>query len=278
MTKNEIMQASLLDIIFEHRNKDYGAYVLRKTYDVRLLTALGAGLSVVFGFMIFAMQTGDKHKAVIPYNNKDGIIIKQYKIPEVKLKVPEQPKEAAKKKAIAKIPKKAQVKFTSKIDIKKDELVKNPVPAVNDMADKKIGDENSKGVPDDKTVKLPEAPVANAGTGTIPVTAPVKEFISMERSAEFPGGADALQKFLAKNLRTPEDLDAGEKKMVKIRFKVDKDGTVNSFEIVTSGGDEFDDEVLRVCKKMPRWTPAFQNGINVPVNYMIPVTFIGVEY
>jgi protein TonB len=58
---------------------------------------------------------------------------------------------------------------------------------------------------------------------------------------------------------------------------VDKDGSVNTFEIVTSGGREFDNEVVRVCKKMPRWIPALQNGINVPVSYVLPVTFIGVE-
>jgi periplasmic protein TonB len=64
---------------------------------------------------------------------------------------------------------------------------------------------------------------------------------------------------------------------VQIKVKVDKDGAVNTFEIVTSGGSEFDREVVRVCKKMPRWTPAVQNGINVPVNYVLPVTFIGTE-
>jgi periplasmic protein TonB len=278
MTKNEIMQASLLDIVFEHRNKDYGAYALRKSYDTRLLTALGAGISVVAGLLFLGMPGGDKQKAVTILNNKEGIVIKEYKIPEVKPKLPEKPKEIVKQKAVAKTPQKAQVKFTSKIDIKKDELVKAPMATAVDIADKKIGDENIKGEPDDKKVELPAAPVTNTGTGTGPVTEPVKEFIAMERSAEFPGGADALQKFLAKNLRTPEDLDAGEKKVVRIRFKVDKDGSVNSFEIVTSGGEEFDEEVLRVAKKMPRWTPAFQNGINVPVNYLIPVTFIGVEY
>jgi periplasmic protein TonB len=82
---------------------------------------------------------------------------------------------------------------------------------------------------------------------------------------------------LGKNLSTPDALEAGERKVVQIKFKVDKDGSVTSFEIVTSGGGEFDREVVRVCKKMPRWTPAIQNGINVPVSYVLPVTFIGLE-
>jgi protein TonB len=103
------------------------------------------------------------------------------------------------------------------------------------------------------------------------------DFTANERAPEFPGGPDALKRFLAKNLTTPSDLEDGEKKTVHIRFKVDKDGSVNTFEIITSGGNEFDNEVVRVCKKMPRWLPAHQNGINVPVSYLLPVTFIGVE-
>ena len=68
-----------------------------------------------------------------------------------------------------------------------------------------------------------------------------------------------------------------EKKVVRIKFKVNADGSINTFEIVTSGGLKFDNEVVRVMKKMPKWVPALQNGINVPVNYVLPVTFIGVE-
>jgi len=82
---------------------------------------------------------------------------------------------------------------------------------------------------------------------------------------------------LASNLTTPSGLEDGEKRRVEIRFNVDKDGVVNTFKVIASGGDEFDNEVVRVCKRMPRWTPAFQNGVYVPVNYVLPVTFIGVE-
>ena len=98
-----------------------------------------------------------------------------------------------------------------------------------------------------------------------------------ERDPAFPGGQEALKQFISHNLNTPGILEDGERKVVQIRFKVDKDGTVNTFEIVTSGGGEFDREVVRVCKKMPRWIPAVQNGINVSVNYVLPVTFIGSE-
>ena len=71
-----------------------------------------------------------------------------------------------------------------------------------------------------------------------------------------------------------EELTEGKKRMVQVRFKIDKEGVVSSLEIYKSGGEVFDKEVIRVCKKMPRWKPAMQNGITIPVSYVIPVTCI----
>jgi len=86
-----------------------------------------------------------------------------------------------------------------------------------------------------------------------------------------------LKKFLARNLVSPDNLDRGDLKTVRVRFIVDKDGSVSSLEILNSGGDDFDDEVVRVCRRMPKWIPALQNGMNVPVSYILPVTFMGSE-
>ena len=84
-------------------------------------------------------------------------------------------------------------------------------------------------------------------------------------------------RFFYTHLNTPGELSDGEKIMVQVRFKIDKEGVVSSLEIYKSGGELFDKEVIRVCRKMPRWKPALQNGINVPVSFVIPVTFIAME-
>ncbi len=265
------MQSSLLDILFEHRNKDYGAYALRKTYDARLLTALGAGLAVVF-LLIFLAMMNRTEKTVIVVKKDEGIVLKEYVLPKEKIKEPL--KAPVKQKPAVK---RAQVKFTSRIDIKKDNLVKSPVTSIENLKDKQPGAENITGKTDNGAAKAPENPGTGNGLVISPVPEVLKEFIPVELDPQFPGGPAALHKFLTKNLNAPEDLETGEKKVVKIKFRVGKDGVVNSFEIVTSGGTEFDQEVLRVCKKMPRWMPALQNGIHVDVSYMIPVTFVGPE-
>jgi len=144
------------------------------------------------------------------------------------------------------------------------------------LDDKQIGTENIEGKKDIGIAGIEKA-ATTTGNGQVEILKPAGTFIPDERDPEFPGGPEALKRFLAHNLNTPDELEAGEKKMVQVRFVVDKEGNVFIQEIVNSGGNEFDREVIRVCKKMPRWKPAIQNGVNVSVSYVLPVTFIGVE-
>lgn len=277
MTHQELLQANLLDIVFENRNKSYGAYALRRDYNTRLLTALGAGMSVILIFVFINMFDTTQQSSVVIPTDKQEVIIKEVQL------MKEQPKEQAPKQpAVAKVktvlPKIATVRFTTPPEIKEDNKVKNEIVAISEMDNKQIDNSTSVGENYSGIIKEPAMPVAQAGNGEAgPAEPKLPDFVIQEREPEFPGGTAALKRFLGKNLSTPDQLEAGEKKVVHIKFKVDKDGTVTSFEIVTSGGNEFDREVVRVCKKMPRWTPAIQNGINIPVSYVLPVTFIGME-
>lgn len=251
MTHQELLQANLLDIVFENRNKSYGAYALRKDYNTRLLTALGAGMSVILIFVFINMfDTTQQSSVVIPID-KQAIIIKEVQL------MKEQPKEQAPKQpAVVKVktvlPKIATVRFTTPPQIKEDNKVKNEIVAISEMDNKQIDNNTSVGENYTGIAKEPAMPAAQAGNGEGGPAEPKQpDFVIQEREPEFPGGTEALKRFLGKNLNTPDQLEAGEKKVVHIKFKVDKDGTVTSFEIVTSGGNEFDREVVRVCKKMP---------------------------
>jgi protein TonB len=276
MTNSDIMRADMLDILFENRNKNYGAYNLRKNYDKRLLTALGAGMAVLALFVCIA-QFSNKQTTSVITDRKDEVVIREVKMPKAEIKQPEKQKEIARPKTTP-APKMAQVKHTTLV-IKPDDLVKETVKANTELDGKQIATNNSDGKKVEGIVKQPEQPKETGnGTGNTDPAQPAQpEFVIQEKDPEFPGGKDAFKKFMEKYLVTPSSLEAGERKLVKIKFKVDKDGSVNSFEILSSGGEEYDKEVVRVCKKMPRWVPAIQNGTNVSVNYMIPVTFIGVE-
>ncbi len=274
MTNNEILNANLLDIVFENRNKDYGAYALRKGYNTRMLAALGAGLSVILLFILASAANKKENISKPVVNTKEGIVIRTIEMPKEKIKEPEKPKEVVKQKPVQKV---ATIKYTTPV-IKKDPDVKNMMVATKELDGKEISDKTSDGKVADNIVVLDKKPVEDPGTGTITTSGPSQpDFVAEEKDPQFPGGQEALKQFLARYLGSPGDLEEGEKKVVKVKFKVEKDGTVTALEIVSSGGNDFDREVVRVCKKMPRWIPAVQNGINVPVSYVLPVTFIGTE-
>lgn len=269
MKNNDILQASLLDIIFEHRNKAYGAYALRLDYNKRMLLSLILGIGCVTVLFLLQGSVSGNEKETPVQKERPEMIVRTIEMPREK--EPEKPKQPEQPK---KAPKIAQVKYPV-IKIVPDEKADKPIAAIEDLTGKQISTIDQPGDPYDGTVKPKETP-AVTGNGNAEEK-PAEDFKGVEVQPEFPGGEAALQRFLASNLQTPEDLSAGEKKTVRIRFKVEKDGTVSSFEIALSGGDAFDKEVVRVCRRMPHWKPAVQNGVNVPVSYLLPVTFMGVE-
>jgi protein TonB len=83
--------------------------------------------------------------------------------------------------------------------------------------------------------------------------------------------------FLQTHLQAPQDLEPGEKRTVQVRFHVAEDGSITNFHVLQSAGSAFDNEVIRVLKKMPKWTPAVKAGLPVSVGFTQPVTFVGQE-
>ena len=93
----------------------------------------------------------------------------------------------------------------------------------------------------------------------------------------YPGGMDALIKFLQKHLQTPDEIREGEIVNVRIRFVVGYNGKLQGFVTLLDGGSAYNNEVVRVLKRMPDWVPGKSNGENVSVYYTIPVKFESVN-
>ena len=274
MTNNELLHASLLDIIFDNRNKEYGAYTLRKGYNHRLLISLGAGLSLVILFVLICWLNNNDNSLRKNPSKSEGVIVTVIELPKEKIKKPEpvvkkiipEPVHPATAEPVA------AVQFPP-IKIVPDELADpDPVASQADMINKQIATINADGKVYINGVNTDKSYVPGGNENEdLPAS---EQTLLPNSNPEFRGGQEALIKFLSRNLIIPDELENDEKRMVKARFKVNPDGLVLLVEIVQTAGDLFDKEVIRVCKKMPRWRPAMQNGVAVSMSYLLPVTFI----
>jgi protein TonB len=264
MTNKEILQADVLDILFENRNKAYGAYALRKNYNHRLQWALGISLALVFLLLIFNLKNEKKEKIAV--NSVPDIVVRTVALP--KPQTPEPPRPL-------KHPDVAQIKDVIIKIVPDNEVKKTEVPTVKELETAMISTITKGGISPD-SLKGNSNDVKGNGNNDDKITNDT-EFYSKSSDAQYPGGKDAFTEFLRKYLNIPEDLEANEKKMVLVRFMVDVDGAISKTEIVQSGAEKYDREVIRVLRKMPKWVPAMQNGIKVATYFTQPVTFIGIE-
>ncbi len=272
MDINKIMNADFLDILFDGKNKDYGAYELRKTYNRRIVIAIAAMALICLLFFLSQViaNRGD--------NDKNKIIVQDVQLEDIKKeeKKPEPPPPPPPPKPEP--PKVEITKFTPP-KIVKDEEVKEPPPPQEKLEDTKIGTINQEGKKDEGFV----APPVEQGTGV--VEAPKKQeedydkvFTKVEKEAKFPGGMDGWKKYLERNLNAnvaAEDGAPTGNYTVKVQFIVDKTGGISNVTAieVPKACPSCGPEAVKVIKKGPAWEPAVQNGRNVIYQAIQYVTF-----
>lgn len=269
MQTEKILQSDVLDIIFENKNKSYGAYALRKFYNNRLYKALGVMVVIVLVLCSFTLI---KPKVIL----EGGVyIIPQTILKEVPKKK-DKPVEVKKEKQQTQKQNKpaAADKFTT------PKVTVNPkVDPIKTLDPNNLISNIDNKVPSGIAPKVGDIPKLGLDTITTP-TAVIKPTVDKTTPTEtadvmpaYPGGMAALTKFLQKNLVNPQDLEEGQKVSVKIKFIVGYDGQLKGFETIEDGGDAFNNEVIRVLKKMPNWVPGKMAGENVSVFYTVPVKF-----
>jgi len=268
MTNNHTTKEDFLDILFRNRNKAYGAYAVRKTYPHRLQTSLGFSLGFC-GLLFFISLLKSKPETEGLLKKDDLVNIRTVVMPVDK---------KYKDEKVIKKSETRQIKNTAIIKIEKDDLVKiTEVPQQSDIEKGQTSNVNTSGKDDDGTTTINTGIENNGITNATIIDKPEGPAVVSYSAAKFLGGNDAFSEFLKKYLVTPGELEAGETRKVIVRLKVDVDGTISNAEILQSGGQRFDKEVLRVHRKMPRWIPAQQNGVTVASYFVQPVTFVAIE-
>jgi periplasmic protein TonB len=273
MEANKILNADILDILFEGKNKSYGAYELRKTYNSRILKALAA-----MGIVLFVIGIAFAVSKVVG-NTKEVIAVTETEMAEVKKDEPPPPPPPVTPPPPPPPPEIKQIQFTPPV-VKKDEEVKKDEKIEEIKEDAAI---STKTVETENTVqKIEVAPEETKGSVAVeaPVAKPVEEdkvFTKVEIEADFPGGASAWKKFLEKKLSSFQNDAAPGTYQVIVKFIVAKDGSISDVQAETNHGSGMEEVAVKAIQSGPKWTPAQQNGNVVKAYRRQPITFVVAE-
>lgn len=272
------------DLVFADKNKEFGAYQLRKDSDKRhnlavLFTLIG--LVIVFiGILAYSKYSDYKaeQEAIALQEEREKMaaaeLLQQEEEPEPEPEVEEQKFE----QEIPEVPEEvlATVQVTQ-IAIVDADKVKNEVM---DMETQKE-DNTARGVVTqegsddaDKFKAVTEQVVVKEPEPVVEEKKEAEIFVAVEQPAEFPGGQAALMKWLSQNIRYPEAAQQNDiQGRVIVKFVVERDGSISQASIVKGVDKDLDREALRVVKKMPKWQPGKNNGVAVRSYFNLPVTF-----
>ncbi|AMR33245.1 hypothetical protein A0256_18385 [Mucilaginibacter sp. PAMC 26640] len=272
-TKFDLYKTEWLDLVFDDRNKAYGAYDLRNHYARNLNKAMAITFAVLLAASTF-IYISSHQKAVIPETTIVDVVL-----PSIKAAVVEPQKKIEPPKAAVPIKPQPTVTTIQHLPpvVKPDELVTKEPVKTEDLAKAAVGTVTVKGVDVAPGGNAPEpAPVTGGGgTGTAPAADnTVHNSAGLEVMPEPVGGFAAFGKFLGKNLRFPGAAqDAGVAGRVTLTFVIEKNGDITNINIDNPAGYGFDQEATRVLKLAKAWKPGIQNGQPVRVRYSIPINF-----
>ena len=272
MDINKLQTADILDIIFDGRNKEYGASDLRKTYNKRLRNALFATIGICLLMLVLSIiaNSAGKEKQQVMVQDMS---LENMKNEEKKPEPPPPPPPPKQEPPKVEITKFTPPKIVKDEEVKPDEEIKE----VEKLEDTKIGTINQEGAKDDGLV----APPVEKSTGV--VEAPKVEedydkvFTVVQIPAEFPGGTSAWSRYLERNLNRDIPVENGAppgRYTVVVAFTVSKTGAISDVAAENDPGYGTKAEAIRVITKGPSWKPAVQNGRNVIYRHKQAITFV----
>lgn len=268
-TKFDLYKSEWLDLVFDDRNKAYGAYDLRHHYAGTLNKAMAIAFAVVItGALVLNFAFKTEPAEII--DKKVDVYIPTLKTPPVKpdVKKPDPVKPSAPAKQL---PTAATTKFITVVVT--DKPVTEDPPKIKELTGNvgqttTAGPEGPPQIPDDpKTGGIGTAPAGN-GNEIVP------SGIGLEANPEPYGGMAAFGKFLGRALHFPAQAqDANVSGRVIMSFVIEKNGELSNITVVRGAGYGFDEEAMRVLKLAKAWKPGIQNGQPVRVRYTIPINF-----
>lgn len=263
------MEKSLDDIVFENRNKQYGAYTLRKSYGQTMQK------SVLLGVTLFLLMVllPNLYATLVPEKKPDDIGF------EVEImKVDIRPDKAPLPEPVREEPKPVEklVKSVIPTVVPDDQVdVEYAPPVVEELEAAKPAGITQDGLVDINIITAPALTIT-APNGIAAEVTPEKEkeYLVVDQKPEYMGGNAAMGAFLQKHLRYPsEAVKAGVEGRVFLEFTVGSEGRIEHVKTIKGIGFGCDEEAERVVKLMPDWKPGKQAGTPVRVRFTLPIMF-----
>lgn len=261
------------DVVFEGKNKEYGAYRLRQSSSKRHIVAFLVVL--LFAGVVSALPTLVTAVKSLTQAADMGPMDEAYEMSNIPAE-PEIPEENIIKQETAPPPPplKTTVKFVPPTIAKDEEVEDMEMASQSEVQETKIqiSVATVQGTDDKHGVDIADLREHKQIVQEEPVEEKPINFA--EVMPKFPGGEEAMQKYIYDNLKYPVVAqESGVQGRVTLRFVVTKDGSISDVQVVRGIDPSCDREALRVVKSMPRWLPGQQNGKNVPVYFTLPIVF-----
>lgn len=248
------------DIVFENRNKDYGAYYNRKSYSKSVVMA--AGITFLVLILVLAFPTLKEW-----FSSDDVVEDRKLNTTTISLDQPPpiSPNQPPPPDVRIPPPVKTVIKFLPPKVTDKEVVEEEEMPTIEEIKQNETGTENIEGTGE----VVFEEPVEEAQGED-----PNKVFLIVEQPPEFEGGNEAMAKFVGKNTKYP----ASARRMniegtVFVGFVIDADGKVSDAAVIKGISADCDKEALRVIQMMPKWRPGKQSGRAVRVKFVYPIKF-----
>ncbi len=271
MDDQRLATASLDDMVFENRNKEYGAYMLRKIYNKHVNRAIIISIALFILFLsiplIQSLFKGEEEVVKAPVVK----VVDLAAPPSVEKIVPPPPPPPDAPPPPPPI--RSTVKFTPPVVKKDEEVQKEEIPDVKELTKVDAGTATVKGDPN----APPSLEGIEDGKGAAPVQEVFEDkvYIAVEKMPEFPGGQAAMFKYLSDKFRIPSAAQrAGAEGTVVLSFVVGPTGEISNIEVLKKLGFGLDEEAVRVIQSMPKWNPGEQNGRKVSVKYTVPYRIV----
>ena len=269
------------DLVFEGKNKDFGAYVIRTESPKRhnkavLWTIIGA---IIFGMLAYGFVKANQYleeRRLAEQGEQEEVLIdmsQDAEEPEPEQERLEQPKPEVLPEEVLKSVKVTELQIVEDDKVKKEDEIKTQ----DELKETETAfgqKDNEKGTEDRNVTRTLKEEVVVEKKVEAPKEVKEEVFRSVEQMPQFPGGEAALMKYLQSHINYPPmAAENNVQGRVVVQFVVDKTGKVGEVKVVRSVDKDLDREAVRVCKSLPKFTPGRQNGQAVSVWYTLPVTF-----